>query len=262
MPYIDGRFTLDPEMSYDGDILDVMQGVSSDDPVLMRVLGANFNGFKYDGLAALIDIDSNEYHPTAQFKILETYGSYRMGDYSSLETEGMKVRGLTSFEQQKAEDLLQRFDKLHAESPYIITSRLYSETPSYYDFDKEHHFPTFEEVEGTDQVWDLRDKNITSLKDAENWLLKNHPDYWMGASITQDCPSGNFSMHAVPSPEYGDGAYMTYADRHRFAEAMAERRGIEAGPAEAGKDTAHAKRLQGLDRFDFTTGTPDCEAEF
>jgi hypothetical protein len=64
---------------------------------------------------------------------------------------------------------------------------------------------------------------------AEKWILKNHPDYYMGYGVHQECPSGAFCASAVPCGEYPAGMYENAANRRKYAEMRAEQLGVEIG---------------------------------
>lgn len=87
-----------------------------------------------------------------------------------------------------------------------IIGRQYSEEARYSDWDSKREFPRFDEV--AKQEWEIEASN---LKEAEEWLAKNHPDMYMGANII--CENNDFSCLAVPCIEYGIGNYETQSAR-------------------------------------------------
>lgn len=94
-----------------------------------------------------------------------------------------------------------------------IIGRKYSDTATYGDWDTEKEFPTFAKV--AEQTWEIE---AETLDEAEGWLIENHPDMYMGASII--CENGDFSCIAVPCSEYGEGNYETTATRIDFVRRM------------------------------------------
>lgn len=88
-----------------------------------------------------------------------------------------------------------------------ITGRQYSDEVRYTEWDSKKEFPMFD-IEVAKQVWEIE---ASSLKEAEEWLAKNHPDMYMGANII--CENGDFSCIAVPCDEYGKGNYETQGAR-------------------------------------------------
>lgn len=139
------------------------------------------------------------------------------------------------------------FRKMHDEAPYQVTGSLYSETPVYFSYDKNKQFPRYPVLESTTKTWDLQNETlqdgskIGSLKDAEKWVLENHPAYIQGIAIMQKCPSGSFFMSAVPNPEYPEGEFETYEGRMKYAEKRAMDLGVEIGKERA-EDVLAAQR--------------------
>lgn len=87
-----------------------------------------------------------------------------------------------------------------------VIGRRFSETPTYPVWDKNREFPHYDMVE--EKTWEI---DAETLRDGDNWLAANHPDYYMGGSVV--CENGDFSCHAVPCSEYGKGNYETLAAR-------------------------------------------------
>ena len=200
----------------------------------------DFVGNTYEGLAAIVNTGNDQREePYVNYALLQDSGKYHMGDYAWFHDKEAKTAPLTVEQKALAESLYSKFQELHRTSPYRIIGRLYEERPFFADWDKTKAYPSYSQVPGSEKEWKLGVEDAVSIDEASEWLLKNHPDYWMGANIIQECPSGNFSMHAVPGVEYGRGNHETYAARYRFAEKEAKRRGVVVGPSEmikVGKD--------------------------
>ena len=193
----------------------------------------NFMGDKYSGFAVVINRDTNQDDEVyINCALLQSRGKYRAGDYAWFLQKDTKISVLTDQQESWASGLYINFKEMHRASPYRIVGRLYEESPVFSDWDMEGCFPSYRPVPGSEREWKLDIKEAASTNQAAEWLLENHPDYWMGANIIQDCPSGDFSMHAVPCIKYGRGYHETYAGRYMFAKKEAKRRGIEAGPSE------------------------------
>ena len=148
------------------------------------------------------------------------------GDYYSTSGKYKEMAPLSEAEREKCKEWEKEFDAMHERADYDITGTLYSVEPTYYDWDKEHHFPNFAEIDK--KIWEHIP--VKSIDDAKRWVLENYPDYYMGMSASQNCPSGNFMMGAVPCIEYGENMYKTYADRRNWAEQEAARLGCTIGP--------------------------------
>lgn len=197
----------------------------------VHLTATDFVGDTYEGFAAIINKSADQCkEPYVNYALLQDSGKYHMGDYAWFHDKGTKTVFLTGEQEVFAESLYSRFQELHRTSPYKIIGRLYDTNPFFADWDTKKAYPSYSPIPGSEIEWKLEE--ATCIDEASEWLLKNHPDYWMGANIIQECPSGNFSMHAVPCVEYGRGNYETYAARYRFAEKEAMRRGVEIGPSE------------------------------
>ena len=196
----------------------------------------DFVGNTYEGLAAIVNTGNDQREePYVNYALLQDSGKYHMGDYAWFHDKEAKTAPLTVEQKALAEGLYSKFQELHRTSPYRIIGRLYEERPFFADCDKTKAYPSYSQVPGSEKEWKLGVEDAVSIDEASEWLLKNHPDYWMGANIIQECPSGNFSMHAVPGVEYGRGNHETYAARYRFAEKEAKRRGVKVGKSEVVK---------------------------
>ena len=125
---------------------------------------------------------------------------------------------------------------------FKVSARLYSEVAEYSAWDKEHEFPHYNEVAGTERKFDLEGATlndgtaVASLKTAEMWMLENHPDYLQGCSIVEKVDrNADFLMKAVPCGEYLDGYFENYKNRRMYAELRAKQMGVEIGK-ETAKD--------------------------
>lgn len=85
---------------------------------------------------------------------------------------------------------------------FIIVGHKYKTEPSFYDWDKEKRYPTYEE-DGDKKEFPVQ--QFENLRAAEVWLLKNAPEYYFGSNIIEvykdgsTKPNGDFSLIAVPS---------------------------------------------------------------
>lgn len=154
------------------------------------------------------------------------------GDYLNIKKGYFIDTNLSPEEIKQCEILDKKFEKLHKDAPYKIIGSIYSENPTYYDWDSNKKFPNFEEIKREEWMPD----NVHSLDDCEKWILENHPSYYMGFSATQQCPSGNFRMGAVPCGEYPKGRYETIKGRELYAKERAEKLKITLGQFETDKD--------------------------
>lgn len=119
---------------------------------------------------------------------------------------------------------------------FKVSARLYSEVAEYSAWDKEHEFPHYNKVAGTERKFDLENatlKNgakVDSLETAEMWMIENHPDYLQGCSIVEKVDrNADFLMKAVPCGEYSDGYFENYRNRRLYAELKAKQMGVEIG---------------------------------
>lgn len=188
-------------------------------------------GSAYSGFAAIISRDNNE-EGKIRCVILQNNGEYRLGDHAVFRHGDVKITVLDDDQKARADVLYQRSWEMYAASPYKIIGQLYEENPTFEDWDTEKAFPFYLPVKGSKKEWRLDPKEVFNVDGASKWLLKNHPDYWMGANIIQECPSGNTSMHDAPCAKYGTGYYENYAARYRYAKEEAARRGIKTGVSE------------------------------
>lgn len=165
------------------------------------------------------------------------------------------------------QDRYHKWQDLHENSPYMVQGRLYSETPEYLPFDPDHSHPQYMPIKETEHVWDLTNEHlkdgssIKSLEAVEKWMLENHPAYYMGYTVSQQCPSGDFCANTIPGGGYPEGTDDTFAHRMEYAKSMADSLGVEVGPDET-KDalqelkqtrdvTKKERRLPDISRVDF-----------
>lgn len=93
---------------------------------------------------------------------------------------------------------------------FIIIGYKYKTEQSFYDWDKEKRYPTYEE-DGEKKEFPVQP--FENLRAAEIWLLKNAPEYYFGANIVEvnadgsSKKNGDFSLVAVPS--YYENVYQT-----------------------------------------------------
>lgn len=106
---------------------------------------------------------------------------------------------------------------MHENTPYTIVLQEYSYTPRYSVWDELHEFPIYDPVDGTKQVFTPPVSEVSSIDDAERWVIKNHPEFYMGMSAYQTCPSGDFRVLAVPGCSYPEGTYETKDARIEYA---------------------------------------------
>lgn len=88
------------------------------------------------------------------------------------------------------------------DTEFIIEGAKYDTSPQYYQWDNKKMYPYYKEVEKKI----FTPKGITSLNEAELWLLENEPEYYFGASIFEqykmepvDKEALDFSFIAIPS---------------------------------------------------------------
>ena len=111
--------------------------------------------------------------------------------------------------------------KARDNAPYEVTIRDYAEEPNYFDFDKDHEWPNYQEIEGSERKFIA--PNAHSLEDATKWLLTNYPGNYMGASIVQHVRSGDFMATAVPGTSYPEGTYETQAKREAYGRMIGQK---------------------------------------
>lgn len=120
--------------------------------------------------------------------------------------------------------MAERSNDKGSRAPYKIVGRKYSDTESYKDWDAEKKFPVYEEIKGTEQVFEPSLDEVSSLDEAMYWMAKNHPGLFVGMSATERRRGGDFVATAVPSAEaYEPGTYETQANREAYANKYAER---------------------------------------
>jgi len=187
---------------------------------LVRVAGCEDDYVKLDILKTEMSEKSNK-----------TFGRLPIeGDYHTHRFESLTIEELSKDDKDKCVEYAKAFDDLHKNAPYKIIGRIFSEKPTFYDWDDKKSFPRYKELEDLSKEWSV--DSVHSLDDAEKWILQNHPDYYMGCSIVQNCPSGNFLASAIPCGEYPQGMYETVENRREWAKKKAADFGVEVGPFE------------------------------
>ena len=95
---------------------------------------------------------------------------------------------------------------------YRIVGRLYGNDPQYLDWDKEHKYPFYKEIDEAE--WNIEAESLTS---SQEWLMEHHPEYYMGCSIDNTDPNKTeFYLGAVPSVEYPKGCFETIKARREY----------------------------------------------
>ena len=133
---------------------------------------------------------------------------------------------------------------------YKVTGSLFGEIPSYFSWDGEKHWPQYQEID--EQSWiisnyeineirqEAGDSSIDELKAAEMWLAKNHPDYYMGGSVSRlhdnenlDISDEDISFLILPPPgvDYGEGNFETLRARYNWVKDMLNANGLEVVPS-------------------------------
>ena len=127
----------------------------------------------------------------------------------------------------EAERLYQNCIDLHENAPYIASGCLYTDQPI-------GRYAEYGSIPGSEKTWNLKDERlqdgspIKSLDDGEKWILENHPAYYVGCGVHQDCPSGDIKFQCVPRA-YGEGAFENVANRWTYAAEEAKRLGVTMG---------------------------------
>lgn len=151
----------------------------------------------------------------------------KQGDYLSAYEGDVMVKEYIGKDHPEYEDcvkLQNEFNNIHKNAPYVVTGRVFADEPD----DPDSRWPRYSITE--EKAW--KPEDVHSLEDAEKWILKNHPDYYMGYGVHQECPSGAFCASAVPCGEYPAGMYENAANRRKYAEMRAEQLGVEIGSVE------------------------------
>ena len=127
---------------------------------------------------------------------------------------------------------------LHKNAPFTVVGRLFSEEPTYSPFDLQHEEPSYEPIEGSEKVWDLSGATlkdgspVNSLHAVDEWMVTNHPAYYMGYNAVQNCPSGEFVRNAEPGQGYPEGMSDTFEHRMDYVRMHAKELGVEVGSDE------------------------------
>ena len=169
------------------------------------------------------------------------------GDYASIQTGTYEELGMTEEERIRGSELLEQFEEYHKNAPYVAVGHIFSEEPTFSKSDEYHAYPRYEMLE--EKEFTLPPE-VDSLEKAQLWMAVNHPEYYMGCTISQECRSGNFCAMAVPCTEYERGMYETKENRIRYsmseAERLANRLGIDAKEMYEGKENAMNKEGSGF----------------
>lgn len=201
---------------------------SSDRPyavdVILAVVSATEDYFDICIHTAVVDPGTPVYEPFYCHQI-------RFGDYYNLEQDQADIEVIPSSEELNT--AYARFLELHRSAPFFVTARLYQETATYPAWDKDHLYPHYAAVEGTEHTWSLEGEKlmngqlVNSLETAQIWMVENHPEYLQGMCIRQEIPSGDFSCSSVPGKEYPEGMYETFEGRMKYAQDLARRLGTQ-----------------------------------
>ncbi len=160
----------------------------------------------------------------AAFNKSPEFGSY-------VNVEGFNFSGYEEIDEthpsyQELVSLREKFKDLHENAPYVIHGAIFSEVAKYSPSDVKHRWPRFDQI--ASKEW-FPGEEVKSIEDAEKWLLKNHPDYYMGFSASQQCPSGSVVLNPHPCVEYPTGMFETLENRQKYARMMAEKLGVKIG---------------------------------
>ena len=199
----------------------------------------NLNGIKpyMQALAQKLPAyDGDEYIYYRVLDVINENSDYKFigrmpvfGDIVSVHPDCAKYYDLTENDYKRCEKFLDKYVDMRNSAPWKITGRFYDQLKSgqkYYEIEQLQ-----------EESWQVdRLDGIKSLEDAENWLLMNHPDFYMGASISHAIPSGDFIALAVPCAEYPDDEWETWEGRREYVKSLAAKRGIKLGPIEHDRD--------------------------
>ena len=197
------------------------------------------------GTAAIIgqnDIDDSFLQQENRYKIAyldqEILGdpqmiNRRFGDWGFVKLDEIQY-GEVTFDPK----VVARYDEyvdLHKNAPFTVVGRLFSEEPTYSPFDLQHEEPIYEPIEGSEKVWDLSEATlkdgtpVNSLRAVDEWMVENHPSYYMGYNAVQNCPSGEFVRNSVPGQGYPEGMSDTFEHRMDYVRMYAKELGVKIG---------------------------------
>lgn len=74
---------------------------------------------------------------------------------------------------------------------YIIHGYKFADTPTFYDWDKEHKYPNFEIVDNVEI-----EREADSMDEAYKWMLENIPGYAIGCAVFSE-DKKNFLLNPV-----------------------------------------------------------------
>lgn len=139
--------------------------------------------------------------------------------------------------------LYENFKAIHELAPYRIIGRKFSN-----EVKKDTGFPHYELLDEKE----VECCSFDSLKDAAKFLFENEPEYYMGATIVQDCPSGESII--VPVPTFYERLYGK-KDRVEVLEKIAEDNGWELDkskfyPIKLFEEEVEENNCQ-IEKFDF-----------
>lgn len=230
-------------------IFELVQTASEESPVYvkanlyeepLRFRESSDRPYAVDVILAVVSVTEEDFDIRIHADVVDpgtpVYGPFcgrqlRFGDYYNLEPDEADIEVIPSSEELNAAHA--RFLELHRSAPFFVTARLYQETATYTAWDKDHLYPRYEEVEGTEHTWSLEGEKlmngqlVNSLETAQIWMVENHPEYLQGMCIHQDIPSGDFSCRSVPGKEYPEGMYETIEGRMKYAQDLARRLGTQ-----------------------------------
>lgn len=230
-------------------IIQVLKTASEQSPVFVktnlyeaprRYRTSSEEPYAVDVILAVVDVVEEDYEVYIHTDVVDPGRSIytpsychhpKFGDYYNMDADDFDGVVIASSEELRS--AYNRFVDLHKSAPYRATGRLYHEHATYHSWDKDHKYPVYSAIEGSERVWSLKDetlldgRKVDSLETAEIWMVENHPEYLQGMSIYQEVTSGNFSLHSVPGSEYPEGMYETFEARMRYARDRAARLGTQ-----------------------------------
>lgn len=165
---------------------------------------------KDDEYASYAVLDINKYIN----RLTGEEGKLRVGDYISVDEDYETFLFEEPFYQEELDGIKEMYNAfvyMHTTAPYTVKGYRYSE-------EKDEVTGRYKEIESVV----LYEGQFDTLKSAEQWLFENYPSYYIGSSISQNCPSGSFSVCACP--EYFESLYNT-TDRTKILEHLAKENG-------------------------------------
>jgi hypothetical protein len=175
------------------------------------------------------DYDDETRYSLYAIRVDEPYSSenrsrpLQFGDFLTRSDDALKDMSIV--QSPEAERLYKECQDLHANAPFVVQGRLYTDHPI-----NEYSYGS---IPGTERTWEMKDERlpdgspVNSLAACEAWLVHNHPAYLSGCGIHQECPSGDFECRSVPSA-YG-GRVEDVAYRWAEAKELADQYGVPMG---------------------------------